>query len=175
MRLFLTLFTSLIVLSLNQCSSLRPQQSTPEHLNEKLLYVNQDVQTVGYQRLQLHNRQYSNLDYFLKFKGNPDYISESRVENKLTILFYYLQKKQLFALHTENPNGNSLRISKPIPIKKKELEFLQSIDRLRKKQESTLKNLKPGDHQKLKNLLEYSQKENERISNLGKSLQNTGQ
>lgn len=95
-------------------------------LNEIML-VSKERLTLGYYRIDSQRQVYPDLDLFLKQKGTPDFLAETRDENRRYFLMYYLKNRQAYACRTRIGNASVLEFSGPYRITSGEYRKLKHL------------------------------------------------
>lgn len=103
-----------------------PGSASSMALNEIML-VSKDLQTFGYYRIDTQRKVYPEMDLFLKQKGTPDFLAETRDENRRYFLMYYLKTRQAYACRTRIGNSSLLEFSGPYPIPSGEYRKLKQM------------------------------------------------
>lgn len=95
----------------------------------QMMLVRKEPPTFGYYRLTSQMQIYPDLAIFLESKGSPDFLAETRDQNRSYFILYYLTKREAFACRTHPERAKFIEFSGPYPITRKEFKIL---DRLRK-------------------------------------------
>lgn len=81
----------------------------------------------GQYRLSQHLQSYPDLQYFIKQRGNPEFLAETTHHGQHYLIFYYLSQRQAFVCRNHLDPSLSLQFSGPYPISKKERKVLKKI------------------------------------------------
>lgn len=93
----------------------------------QMMLVRKEPPSFGYYRLTSQKQIYPDLAIFLEAKGPPDFLAETRDQNRSYFIFYYLTKREAFACRTHPERAKFIEFSGPYPITKKEFKTLNSI------------------------------------------------
>lgn len=102
-------------------------QRTSSAANDHIMLVRQSPPTFGFNRLRALAENYPDLGIFLKSKGLPTFLAETkRGENRYLIL-YYPDSRQAFACRSGAQRSRQIEFSGPYPITDNELETLGKL------------------------------------------------
>jgi len=95
----------------------------------QMMLVRQEPPSFGYYRLTSQKQIYPDLAIFLESKGSPDFLAETRDQNRSYFILYYLSEREAYACRTQPERAQHIEFSGPYPITHKEFKIL---DRMRK-------------------------------------------
>ncbi len=95
--------------------------------HNRIMWVDESSQSLGYYRLQSRRELFSDLDIFLEEKGDPDFLAETSDHMRKYFILYFMRNREAFACRTEVRYPESLEFSGPYPITDKEFALLQGM------------------------------------------------
>lgn len=128
--LFKTLAT-VSILTLNalpSCSSFE-QSGLPGSASSmaKNQIMRVEPSSFGQYRLSQHLQSYPDLKYFIKQRGNPEFLAEASHHGQHYLIFYYLSQRQAFVCRNHLAPPLSLQFSGPYPISKREQKVFKKL------------------------------------------------
>ena len=96
----------------------------------QIMLVREKPESFGFYRFISQVRNYPDFALFVKKHGTPDFLAETRDENRSYYILYYLSRRDAYACRTLPANSRHMEFAGPYPITPKEF---QAMDRLRKK------------------------------------------
>ena len=93
----------------------------------QIMYVSEQPQTFGFQRLTTQMKAYPDLHVFVEQRGLPEFLAEARSQNQDYFILYYLARKQAFACRNRIGQARSLEFSGPYPITERESRTLEGF------------------------------------------------
>lgn len=107
---------------------------TTSAANGHIMFVRQDPQTFGHQRLAALSGIYPDLGIFLDQQGYPGFLAETNKSGNRYLILYYLGSRQAFACRSGTGKSRQVEFSGPYPVTNGEFA---TLDKLRKKAESS--------------------------------------
>lgn len=95
--------------------------------HNQMMYVSKERQSFGYYRLETLSRRYSDLDFFVRKRGMPDFLAETSNEGRHYLIVYYLADRQAFASRPRMGSRRALEFAGPYPITPKEVVILEKL------------------------------------------------
>jgi hypothetical protein len=102
--------------------------------HNQIMYVSKEPESFGYYRLSTLADGYSDLEFFLRKRGDPDFLAETSNGGRHYMIVYYLRDRQAYASRPRIGSRRSLEFAGPYPITPKEVVIL---DKLRKRHPHT--------------------------------------
>jgi hypothetical protein len=97
--------------------------------HNQIMHVSKKPESFGYYRLMTLARVYPDLEFFLRKRGNPDFLAETSNAGRHYLIVYYLGERQAYASRPRMGSRKALEFAGPYPITAKEVVIL---DKLRK-------------------------------------------
>jgi hypothetical protein len=97
--------------------------------HNQMMFVREEPETFGHYRLTSLAKLKPDLDAFIRTRGMPDFLAETRNRGRSYYILYYLKDRQAFASRTRVGQGRSLEFAGPYPVTDKEFETLDAIRR----------------------------------------------
>lgn len=95
--------------------------------NNQMMYVAAQPETFGHYRLMLLMRQQPDLEVFVRQRGMPEFLAETRSGHKSYYILYYLRDRQAFVARTRSALPQRLEFAGPYPITDKESAILKGL------------------------------------------------
>ncbi len=118
---------------LTSCSSFEESGlpgSAASMARNQIMLVREKPESFGFYRFVSQVRNYPDFAMFAKKHGTPDFLAETRDENRSYYILYYLSRRQAYACRTLPTNPRQMEFAGPYPVTPKEF---QAMDRLRKR------------------------------------------
>lgn len=93
----------------------------------QMMLVRQEPPTFGYYRLTSLERNYPDLELFIKKRGTPDFLAETDAASRDYFILYYLKPRHAFACRTRAGNTKAVEVAGPYPITDKEYGILEGF------------------------------------------------
>lgn len=93
----------------------------------QMMLVREEPPSFGYYRLTSQTQIYPDLAIFLKSKGTPDFLAETRDQNRSCFILYYLGKREAYACRTHPERPQAMVFAGPQTITLKEYQTLDSM------------------------------------------------
>jgi hypothetical protein len=93
----------------------------------QMMFIREDPSTFGYYRLTSLSKIYPDLAFFVRKKGNPDFIAETSNRGQDYFILYYLKQRQAFACRTRPGQRGSIEFAGPYPVTDKEYRTLDGF------------------------------------------------
>jgi len=93
----------------------------------QMMLVRNEPPSFGHYRLTAQKQIYPDLAIFLESKGSPDFLAETRDQNRSYFILYYLAKREAYAIRTQPERAQHIEFSGPYPITNKEFKTLDSM------------------------------------------------
>jgi len=104
-------------------------QRTSSAANDHIMWVRENPPTFGFSRLQALAENYPDLDIFMKSKGVPTFLAETKKGQNRYLILYYPETRQAFACRSEAQSSHQIEFSGPYPITDNELETLGELQK----------------------------------------------
>ncbi len=122
----------LLCASCSQPGSAGYVRRTTSAANDHIMFVRQQPQTFGHQRLNALSSLYPDLALFIRQQGLPDFIAETNKSGNRYLILYYLSSRKAFACRSGPGNSRQVEFSGPYPVTDSEFK---TLDAIRKKSE----------------------------------------
>lgn len=123
-----TVMTIAILTSCHTTGKSKYLYATSSHANNKMMLLNEDVDTFGERRMKALTKTYPSVATFLDSKGKPRYFAESMDRDDHMIVFYYPEQKKAYACRYAIGSTTDMEFSGPFPINKQEMEHLRKLE-----------------------------------------------
>lgn len=94
---------------------------------DQIMLVREEPATLGYYRLTSQMRIFPDFAFFVKKRGNPDFIAETSDRYRSYFILYYLKARRAYACRTRISNPDSMEFSGPYPITRQEMATLRDM------------------------------------------------
>ncbi len=118
---------SLVLMSCHTQGSKTHLYATSNAANNTMMVLNDDVDALGERRMEALTKTYPDVVDFLKDKGRPTYIAESKDRNDHMIVFYYPERKNAYACRYVIGSTVDMEFSGPFPIAPEEMSQLRRL------------------------------------------------
>lgn len=137
LRTFFLLTPCLLVTTLTSCTPPAGSSGfvklTTAAANDHIMYVRQNPETFGHQRLTALARLYPDLGIFLHLQGTPDFLAETNKGGNRYLILYFLKPREAYACRSGLGKSRQVEFSGPYPVTDNEFK---TLDDLRKKAEN---------------------------------------
>lgn len=123
-------FMLVTLITLNSCHlfGTKPHlYHTAAAANDKMMFLNDDVDALGSRRIDAITKTYPNVAEFLEDKGRPTYFAESMNKDDHMIVFYYPENKEAYACRYAIGSTTEMEFSGPFPIAPDEMKQLRRL------------------------------------------------
>lgn len=93
----------------------------------QIMWVDKESKSFGYYRVMTHRKAYPDLQEFLRQKGLPDFLAETRDGSRSYYILYYLGSCEAYASRTSYGRSGHLEFSGPYPISPGEYDTLEHM------------------------------------------------
>jgi hypothetical protein len=95
--------------------------------HNQIMHVSKQSESFGYYRLTTLAEIYPDLEFFVRKRGDPDFLAETSNAGRHYLIVYYLAERQAYASRPRIGSRKSLEFAGPYPITPKEVSILETL------------------------------------------------
>lgn len=129
-RLILLLLACLSAMEATSCSPVGSSgylRRTSSAANDHIMFVRENPPTFGFKRLRALADNYPDLGLFIRSKGLPTFLAETKKGGNRYLILYYPETRQAFACRSGTQHSREVEFSGPYPITDGEMETLGKL------------------------------------------------